>query len=403
MLSFAEAQRTLTTRSPDPATAPRLTSMTLWKTEAPSAMNSLTVILPSSQQQLVKPIAPKINNRQRKDAQVDSTTSTSMTTMTTMTLATTTAKAAAKRKIAFHPSLGYAIPPPIPPKVARRNARERNRVKQVNNGFDVLRSHIPTAAKNKKMSKVDTLRHAVEYIRNLKKMVKEQDLSNGIKCEIDDDADFDDRNDEFDFDDDDDNSQQSFDDSSIVSSPSSVSFPATTSTTTTVTTPASKASQFMSQRVPQLNQTCTRTPDSTSEFILNNVPPALIPSTTTLNVGNESGYETSSYYSQPPSLMSPDSGHFSLHHQQHPMQHHHHHLQQQQHLLASVYTAPEHHSPINSVETSPSVFSDSSSFFPGGSLAMVPAVPQSYYYTDCMEPNSEEDELLDAIVKWQED
>lgn len=393
------SSKTLTTSSPDPATAPRLTSMTLWKTEAPSAMNSLTVILPSS----VKPIAPRINNRQRKDAQVDSTTSTPMTSASTMT--TTIAKAATKRKIAFHPSLGYAIPPPIPPKVARRNARERNRVKQVNNGFDVLRSHIPTAAKHKKMSKVDTLRHAVEYIRNLRKMLKEQDFSNGIKSEIDD-TDIDDRNDDFDFDDD--NSQQSFDDSSIVSSPSSASFTATTSTaTTTVTTPMSKESQFMSQRVPQLNQTCTGTPDSTSEFILNNVPPALIPPTTTLNVGNESGYETSNYYSHPPSLMSPDSGHFSLHHHQHPMQqqHHsqHHHHQQQQHLLASVYSAPEHHSPINSVETSPSVFSDSTSFFPGGSLSMVPAVPQSYYYTDCMEPNSEEDELLDAIVKWQED
>jgi hypothetical protein len=36
-----------------------------------------------------------------------------------------------RRKIAFHPTLGYAIAPPQPAKVARRNARERNRVKQV--------------------------------------------------------------------------------------------------------------------------------------------------------------------------------------------------------------------------------------------------------------------------------
>ena len=37
-----------------------------------------------------------------------------------------------KRKAcAYHPTLGYAIPPPVPAKVARRNARERNRVKQV--------------------------------------------------------------------------------------------------------------------------------------------------------------------------------------------------------------------------------------------------------------------------------
>ena len=56
-------------------------------------------------------------------------------------------------------------------KVQRRNARERNRVKQVNSGFDHLRSHIPSAAKHKKMSKVDTLRHAVEYIQSLQNML----------------------------------------------------------------------------------------------------------------------------------------------------------------------------------------------------------------------------------------
>ena len=38
----------------------------------------------------------------------------------------------ARRKIAFmHPTLGYPIAAPLPAKVARRNARERNRVKQV--------------------------------------------------------------------------------------------------------------------------------------------------------------------------------------------------------------------------------------------------------------------------------
>lgn len=64
--------------------------------------------------------------------------------------------------------------------VARRNARERNRVKQVNHGFATLRQHIPpeiTAlfeqqvngkpSNNKKLSKVETLRMAVEYIRSL--------------------------------------------------------------------------------------------------------------------------------------------------------------------------------------------------------------------------------------------
>lgn len=65
-----------------------------------------------------------------------------------------------------------------PVAVARRNARERNRVKQVNNGFATLRQHIPNfiaaafensngRGGNKKLSKVETLKMAVEYIRNL--------------------------------------------------------------------------------------------------------------------------------------------------------------------------------------------------------------------------------------------
>lgn len=65
--------------------------------------------------------------------------------------------------------------------VARRNARERNRVKQVNNGFSMLREHIPPEIADlfdqagrgnaKKLSKVETLRMAVEYIRSLEKML----------------------------------------------------------------------------------------------------------------------------------------------------------------------------------------------------------------------------------------
>ncbi|CAB3382767.1 Hypothetical predicted protein [Cloeon dipterum] len=57
--------------------------------------------------------------------------------------------------------------------VARRNARERNRVKQVNNGFSNLRQHIPFTARNKKMSKVETLKCAVDYIRNMQIMLVE--------------------------------------------------------------------------------------------------------------------------------------------------------------------------------------------------------------------------------------
>ncbi|XP_041973365.1 achaete-scute homolog 1-like, partial [Aricia agestis] len=74
--------------------------------------------------------------------------------------------------------------PSQPASVARRNARERNRVKQVNNGFAALRQHIPSAVtaalaggrgSSRKLSKVDTLRLAVEYIRSLKRLLDESD------------------------------------------------------------------------------------------------------------------------------------------------------------------------------------------------------------------------------------
>lgn len=73
--------------------------------------------------------------------------------------------------------------------VARRNARERNRVKQVNNGFSNLRQHIPQTVVSaltkggrgsaKKLSKVDTLKMAVEYIRSLKDMLEDNENSSG--------------------------------------------------------------------------------------------------------------------------------------------------------------------------------------------------------------------------------
>lgn len=73
---------------------------------------------------------------------------------------------------------------PLPVAVARRNARERNRVKQVNNGFAALRERIPEEVAEafeaqgngrgsvKKLSKVETLRMAVEYIRSLEHILE---------------------------------------------------------------------------------------------------------------------------------------------------------------------------------------------------------------------------------------
>ncbi|KFO30286.1 Achaete-scute like protein 1 [Fukomys damarensis] len=45
----------------------------------------------------------------------------------------------------------------------------------VNLGFATLREHVPNGAANKKMSKVETLRSAVEYIRALQQLLDEHD------------------------------------------------------------------------------------------------------------------------------------------------------------------------------------------------------------------------------------
>merc|ERR1712029_1326416 len=65
----------------------------------------------------------------------------------------------------------YSVKKMQTPSVSRRNARERNRVKQVNSGFSTLRTHIPHL-KNK-TSKVDTLRAAVDYIKALRNLIGE--------------------------------------------------------------------------------------------------------------------------------------------------------------------------------------------------------------------------------------
>lgn len=99
-----------------------------------------------------------------------------------------------KRRINFAYSQGVQSHQPA--SVARRNARERNRVKQVNNGFATLRSHIPLSiaaalsstagtrgAASKKLSKVETLRMAVEYIRSLQDLLDESGGSSHSQTE----------------------------------------------------------------------------------------------------------------------------------------------------------------------------------------------------------------------------
>nr|KAG5686225.1 hypothetical protein BaRGS_013908 [Batillaria attramentaria] len=70
--------------------------------------------------------------------------------------------------------------------VARRNERERNRVKLINMTFHTLREHLPQSlhksgtAKNKKMSKVETLRAAIDYIRQLHTLIKDRQAAGAL-------------------------------------------------------------------------------------------------------------------------------------------------------------------------------------------------------------------------------
>ena len=75
--------------------------------------------------------------------------------------------------VAIHPIHGYAIKPQQDLKTIKRNERERNRVETVNRGFETLRRHVPTAATVKKMSKVNILTEAVDYIMQLKQMLEQ--------------------------------------------------------------------------------------------------------------------------------------------------------------------------------------------------------------------------------------
>ncbi|XP_062579803.1 achaete-scute complex protein T8-like [Saccostrea cucullata] len=59
--------------------------------------------------------------------------------------------------------------------VARRNARERRRVEAVNEAFQRLRKRVTGEVKQKRLSKVRTLRVAIDYINKLQRMIMEHD------------------------------------------------------------------------------------------------------------------------------------------------------------------------------------------------------------------------------------
>ena len=79
--------------------------------------------------------------------------------------------------------------------IRKRNERERERVRCVNDGYARLRQHVPNVNKDKRVSKVETLRAAIDYIQHLQKVLSGLDntsatsssssssSSGQIKCE----------------------------------------------------------------------------------------------------------------------------------------------------------------------------------------------------------------------------
>ncbi|KAM9106788.1 achaete-scute homolog 5 [Megaptera novaeangliae] len=53
----------------------------------------------------------------------------------------------------------------------KRNERERQRVRCVNEGYARLRGHLPGALAEKRLSKVETLRAAIRYIKHLQELL----------------------------------------------------------------------------------------------------------------------------------------------------------------------------------------------------------------------------------------
>ena len=63
----------------------------------------------------------------------------------------------------------HSVKKPQTASVAKRNLRERTRVRGVNNSFGKLKLHVPDM--KSKSSKVETLRGAIDYIKRLKELL----------------------------------------------------------------------------------------------------------------------------------------------------------------------------------------------------------------------------------------
>ena len=57
--------------------------------------------------------------------------------------------------------------------IRKRNERERDRVRCVNEGYNKLKQHLPLRNKQKRISKVETLRSAIQYIKHLQTLLNQ--------------------------------------------------------------------------------------------------------------------------------------------------------------------------------------------------------------------------------------
>ncbi|XP_051551258.1 achaete-scute homolog 5-like [Myxocyprinus asiaticus] len=72
----------------------------------------------------------------------------------------------------FHGSFGVYDCTFEPAFIQKRNERERQRVKCVNQGYAKLRDHLPNGTTEKRLSKLETLRAAIQYIKYLQGLVE---------------------------------------------------------------------------------------------------------------------------------------------------------------------------------------------------------------------------------------
>lgn len=68
--------------------------------------------------------------------------------------------------------------------IRKRNERERQRVRCVNEGYARLRDHLPKELAEKRLSKVETLRAAITYIKHLQNMLEYHPLGTNNKTSI---------------------------------------------------------------------------------------------------------------------------------------------------------------------------------------------------------------------------